>query len=1226
MAKIPIILEPGRADGKLVKSDAIFDENKGMFQSEINDIQDTLNSDNSKKPLSAKQGKILKELLDTKVIESGNVPIDVEPIEGNTSHVVTSDGIYKALSKKVNDTTFEEKNRIQDTIISKLEQKSNNLGEVIKVPKNKNILNPLTIVQGNGVIRRDNGQPLNYGGEGGGYSDFIELPEEGLYCNWTARLGGTYLCAGCYYDEDFNFISYFSNKSPSGTNYYAIVPKLEGAKYVRFNFGSQSSNLESGIIIAKGQQIVPYEEYAEGVTLPDLIYDNIVLSEIISRPELNKTLTNYARKEDAVTHEELNSFDYKKVDLTGYAKTIETDAKYLTKQEGESYAKKEELPEYLSKTELESKYASKEDILSKANNTSLSQLATKVEVANKPSFEDVQNAINSKIVSNIAENTVGINNITPELLQLIQSSGGGSITNNPDGNQLTTIDNKLVLAEKSASTSMPVYYASRHSLEELFALDNATIIFDTPINLGTVSYSPTEDEAYDNRKAYYINNGSTYERFTGTAFTTGVTYYEMDSYKVNGNCTWIFLGGCLLGNHALYFIDSVKIIASGKIFENLNVHPKSYMFSLVVDVKWFGAIGDMITDDTQAIKNAIQSITYKDQEIKNGNSDYIEGKHVDSPVTPFNYAQKHVLLYGRSSKGFAVNDTIYIDNTHACDIDIDFIYCTSPNITCVHIKGLYYCNIKIDKLYKKSDNYGFYKVDWSNTESQGLVCENLFGCNVRNLVICGFTRGLIALASNSAGLCCTHFYLVQMASTLESFIVKSINGGWPNENYVYGGSFGYHSGTYNTTGAISRSTDIKFESDGSYGANAWHFMNMAFEGQLPVTINGTEYQRACLFIDTNGAAVSDIVISGTRIENITSNNYPIFFVQKNTSHIVFDNALYLSGGNLNPVYVDDNYGTWTYAPQSVLYIKDSPDIKETVRRKIKLYNQNLNVVSKIDYNQLNLLRVNDKYIDNSTCQNFGIYGEFTYWDKFGGNNKGILVDVSKPTEFYVELSGQAFIAPIKEDFSCFDEDPNDDNVSIELSKYWRKEDVYIGYYRGNQSLSYNSFKVSIINNGSIKYKYLFFSTLLRNNCPLQILQDTTQVPIKIAYHPNFEVKRQGGVYVLNDSIEKFNITVEPFMKLYDAVHKKSYFVKDGGSYGSTGTCVFSEAVGANVLTPISGNVNSLYIGQYCKLNSNTFRITEVNKENNYIKIDAPLTYLCTDTQLEFVNPSFFGEI
>lgn len=99
MAKIPIILEPGRADGKLATSGAIFDENKGMFQSEINDIQDTLNSDNPNKPLSAKQGKILKELLDTKVIEAGSVPIDTEPIEGNITHLVNSDGLAKKFNK-----------------------------------------------------------------------------------------------------------------------------------------------------------------------------------------------------------------------------------------------------------------------------------------------------------------------------------------------------------------------------------------------------------------------------------------------------------------------------------------------------------------------------------------------------------------------------------------------------------------------------------------------------------------------------------------------------------------------------------------------------------------------------------------------------------------------------------------------------------------------------------------------------------------------------------------------------------------------------------------------------------------------------------------------------------------------------------------------------------------------------------------------------------------------
>lgn len=137
MAKIPIILEPGRADGKLATSGAIFDENKGMFQSEINDIQDTLNSDNPNKPLSAKQGKILKELLDNKVIEAGGIPIDTEPIEGNITHLVNSDGLAKEFNKhntaitqgNVYDVSFYNNGAVFDSIQSLLS--SSNLSTLI---------------------------------------------------------------------------------------------------------------------------------------------------------------------------------------------------------------------------------------------------------------------------------------------------------------------------------------------------------------------------------------------------------------------------------------------------------------------------------------------------------------------------------------------------------------------------------------------------------------------------------------------------------------------------------------------------------------------------------------------------------------------------------------------------------------------------------------------------------------------------------------------------------------------------------------------------------------------------------------------------------------------------------------------------------------------------------------------------------------------------------------
>ena len=123
MAKIPIILESGRADGKLAESQAIYDSILEQFQSDINgeykltkqqvefllpiverlnDVQDTLTSIEADNPPSAQQGNILNKLLDAKVIESGNVPMDSEPMEGNTDHVVTSDGIRKSFNK-VND-------------------------------------------------------------------------------------------------------------------------------------------------------------------------------------------------------------------------------------------------------------------------------------------------------------------------------------------------------------------------------------------------------------------------------------------------------------------------------------------------------------------------------------------------------------------------------------------------------------------------------------------------------------------------------------------------------------------------------------------------------------------------------------------------------------------------------------------------------------------------------------------------------------------------------------------------------------------------------------------------------------------------------------------------------------------------------------------------------------------------------------------------------------------
>lgn len=99
--KYPGTFRSGREDKKFAFANNIYDETQNKLQEDINtevknkldDVKDTLLSDSTTAPLSANQGKILKALLDNKVIEAGGVPFDEIPTLHSTNPV-TSNGIY----------------------------------------------------------------------------------------------------------------------------------------------------------------------------------------------------------------------------------------------------------------------------------------------------------------------------------------------------------------------------------------------------------------------------------------------------------------------------------------------------------------------------------------------------------------------------------------------------------------------------------------------------------------------------------------------------------------------------------------------------------------------------------------------------------------------------------------------------------------------------------------------------------------------------------------------------------------------------------------------------------------------------------------------------------------------------------------------------------------------------------------------------------------------------
>ena len=233
MAKIPVILEAGRADGKLATSSTIFDENKGMFQSEINDIQDTLNSDNPNKPLSAKQGKVLKELLDAKVIEAGAVPIDSEPTEGNITHVVNSDSLAKEFNKC--NTAIINTNRIKDGAVTtnKLEHSIQSLiTNISKTATFAGIANPTT------NPGTPDGPVFYLAFEPGEYSNFsVTIDGNGIYIITNTSSTWEAVKAYCSDIEQLKIYSYTNTDLVKiGDNMIDLSRCIKG-KYFNWNVG-----------------------------------------------------------------------------------------------------------------------------------------------------------------------------------------------------------------------------------------------------------------------------------------------------------------------------------------------------------------------------------------------------------------------------------------------------------------------------------------------------------------------------------------------------------------------------------------------------------------------------------------------------------------------------------------------------------------------------------------------------------------------------------------------------------------------------------------------------------------------------------------------------------------------------------------------------------------------------------------------------------------------------
>lgn len=620
-----------------------------------------------------------------------------------------------------------------------------------------------------------------------------------------------------------------------------------------------------------------------------------------------------------------------------------------------------------------------------------------------------------------------------------------------------------------------------------------------------------------------------------------------------------------------------------------------FLANKTIAVERFGAKGDGVTDDKSKIQDSVSLLEKFSIKQPFGNS------------APFGAAGYIPTLLLKSSKGYVVSDTVTISKSMNVDMEGSFIYFTGGNKTCFLLDSFQYCNININGINKSKLGQG-YIADWTMTDNQFVVCKNLQYCNIKSERMVGFTRGLICLADNG-GFAGNKIHLGYMNNMYESFIIKSVNNGWPNQNQVFGGMFGTWGGCQDVTGISRHRSFVKIESDGTYGANSWSFYGQGFEGMLRNGDNTVILDTVVL--DASDYGIISFKLSDIRIEGVANLPNPTFILGNNTKNTIVDTNM----------FCDNSLGK--YADGREILYDDIFKSKHTYRKYKKFIEIDIYNVKNDDS-----IRVSNNYSVKGKYEIFGSGGLFfNIFTDFGVGSLlskvGYLIKVYPNMILKFNSDERSVLFPLTVNFK-----PTNNQTDVHGLILNKNYSFYIGggsnqpcFIVDNNSTSLKIDKYIQITD-ELNFPY-FFITPFKNK--IEIYYDTDlSAPELTGTRPL--KKGLENHYILQDSINSNISTVEIGMRLYDIIHNVEYTITKAGTTGTnTGGHQFNGGIGATILTDSAQKVNIiLKTGQYCKVGNNKFRIIDINVTNNSISIDTPLTETVNDASLVFVSPIYIS--
>lgn len=634
--------------------------------------------------------------------------------------------------------------------------------------------------------------------------------------------------------------------------------------------------------------------------------------------------------------------------------------------------------------------------------------------------------------------------------------------------------------------------------------------------------------------------------------------------------------------------------ADGIIYKKINnkyYADNDFLSGKPIDIRRFGAVGDRKTDDTDAFKLAAETV-----------AKFYVANPDNGAIAPHPFSKEAFIpsIVAISDKGFRISDSVLFSKP--CNLDIDLIYFSGGNKTCLILDGFINCEVKINAINASSEMSNYYIADWTQSNNEFVVLKNSEFCTFTFNRVVGFTRGIICLA-DGGGFYANKIYLNDLQNMLSSFIIKSQNNGWPNENQVYGGVFGATTGHQHFDINTPRRAFIRVESDGTYGANSWLFIGQGFEGKIDINDLNT------LVLDSTDYGLQYSIFKESRYEAITDvpnlDKKPLFLLGLNTLNNLVETNLYNDNGS--------------YA---LLSNGNPPDEFQFLSKEMKIewasiININIDEIKKSGISVGNNIAVSGKYDIVGILPYRSHVGYENFW--IGTGSVGYLIEVKPNVTLKLVTSDRITIIPLKSDFSKIANHADILGAETDLSRINGSVDYPTAYFRS--AAKRNIFQSELFKtNSNLNFKYLFITGDLG---VIQVFYDIDkEKPKFIGSRP--ERQSYSDYYITDSNIENSNTSVERGMRIYDIVNNVEYLITKSGSTGvDTAGHRFSGVIGDNVLTDeIAQMEHVLKVGQYGKLGDNRFKIVDINVVNNKMTISPALTSPITNIWFSFDPPEY----